>query len=156
MSPEIDRLRGAYVERGQAIGLVATLDRLKIRAVAEQDVAGRLKDEARPQVTMRVASRPDLQVPGRIETFLPAGRRQLPSPALGFAAGGPIATRPDDESGTETAERVFEIHIRPEAAGEVRLLVGQRVVVRFTTPSKPLLVQGWRALLQTLQRRFQI
>jgi len=156
VSPEIDRLRGAYVERGQAIGLVATLDRLKIRAVAEQDVAGRLKDEARPQVTMRVASRPDLQVPGRIETFLPAGRRQLPSPALGFAAGGPIATRPDDESGTETAERVFEIHIRPEAAGEVRLLVGQRVVVRFTTPSKPLLVQGWRALLQTLQRRFQI
>ena len=156
ISPHIDRLRGAYLARGQPIGLVATLDALKVRAVAEQDVAGRLKYEARPDVAMRVASRPDLQVTGRIETFLPAGRRQLPSPALGFAAGGPIATQPDDDTGTRTAERVFEIHIRPDASGDVRLLAGQRVVVQFTTPPKPLAVQAYRALLQTLQRRFQV
>jgi putative peptide zinc metalloprotease protein len=156
VSPRIDRLRGAYVTRGQAIGLVATLDRLKVRAVAEQEVAGLLKEQADPEVEIRVDGRPDLELAGRVEQFLPVGRDRLPSPALGFAAGGPIATRPDDESGTRTAERVFEIHVRPEPSDAVRLLAAQRVVIRFTTPGKPLAVQGWRLLLQTLQQRFQI
>jgi len=156
VSPRIDRLRGAYVTRGQAIGLVATLDRLKVRAVAEQEVAGVLKEQADSEVEIRVDGRPDLELTGRVEQFLPAGQDRLPSPALGFAAGGPIATKPDDESGTRTAERVFEIHVRPEDSGAVRLLAAQRVVIRFTTPPKPLAVQGWRLLLQTLQQRFQI
>lgn len=156
VSPQIDRLRGAYVERGQAIGLVATLDRLKVRAVAEQEVAGLLKEQADPEVAIRVAGRPDLELTGRVTAFLPAGQDRLPSPALGFAAGGAIATKPDDESGTQTAERVFEIHVRPEPSDAVRLLAAQRVVIRFTTPSKPLAVQGWRLLRQTLQQRFQI
>jgi len=156
VAPRIDRLRGAYLARGQAIGLVATLDRLKVRAVAEQEVAGLLQVQADPEVEIRVAGRPDLQLAGRVERFLPAGRDRLPSPALGFAAGGPIATKPDDESGTRAAERVFEIHVRPDPSEAVRLLPGQRVVLRFTTPAKPLAVQGWRLLLQTLQQRFQI
>ncbi|MEA3368598.1 MAG: efflux RND transporter periplasmic adaptor subunit, partial [Planctomycetota bacterium] len=156
VSPKIDRLRGAYVTRGQAIGLVATLDRLKVRAVAEQEVAGLLREQADTHVQIRVDGRPDLELAGRVEQFLPAGRDRLPSAALGFAAGGPIATRPDDQSGTRTAERVFEIHVRPQPSETVRLLAAQRVVIRFTTPAKPLAAQGWRLLLQTLQRRFQI
>jgi len=156
ISPTIDRLQGAYVTRGQAIGLVATLEDLKIRAVSEQNVAGLLQEQAADCVMLRVDGRPDLEVPGRVRQFLPAGRDRLPSPALGFAAGGPIATQPDDETGTRTAERVFEIHIRPDQAATFRLLAGQRVVIRFTTPWKPIAVQVWRVLLQTLQRRFQI
>jgi len=163
VSPRIDRLRGAYVPRGEPLGLVATLSDIEIRAVADQEVAGVLKEQAEARVEIRIAGRPDLETTGRIETFIPAGRQRLPSPALGFAAGGSIAVRPDDRTGTEAAERVFEIRIRPDLPGKesgggegVRLLAGQRVVVRFTTPPKPIAVQAWRALLQTLQRRFQI
>jgi len=156
ISPAVERLKGAYVTRGQAVGLVATLDDLTIRAVSEQNVAGLLKEQAEDDVVLRVDGRPDLEVPGRVEQFLPAGRDRLPSPALGFAAGGPIATKPDDESGMQTAERVFEIHLRPERPADFRLLAGQRVVIRFTTPWKPIAVQVWRLALQTLQRRFQI
>jgi putative peptide zinc metalloprotease protein len=156
VSPNIDRLRGAYVTRGQPVGLVATLEGLKIRAVAVQEDAGLLKEQAADEVEMRIIGRPDLEVGGRVERFLPAGRDRLPSPALGFAAGGTIATRPDDQSGTRTAARVFEIHVRPDTPDGFRLLAGQRVVIRFTTPSKPLAVQAWRLVLQTLQQRFQI
>jgi putative peptide zinc metalloprotease protein len=156
ISPDVDRLRGAYVARGEALGLVVTTGNLIVRAVAGQDVAGTLMREADPVVDMRVAHRPDQELAGRIKQFLPAGRERLPSPALGFAAGGPIAVKPDDKSGTQTAERVFEIHVTPDPDGGVRLLAGQRVVIRFHARRKPLLAQGWRALLQMLQRRFHV
>ncbi len=156
VSPNIDRLKGAYLTRGQALGLVATMDDLIVRAVAGQDVAGTLMEDAAERVEMRMNGRPDKQVGGRIKQFLPAGRDRLPSPALSFPAGGPIATKPDDPTGTQTAERVFEIQVIPDPSEDVHLLAGQRVVIRFETTPKPLLAQAKRALLQMLQRRFQI
>jgi len=156
ISPSVDRLKGAYLKRGQALGLVATMDALLVRAVANQNVAGPLMEEARDRVEIRMEGRPDKQVGGRLKQFLPAGQDQLPSPALGFLGGGTVATRRDDETGTRTAERIFEIHVVPDPSDEVRLLAGQRVVIRFETTPKPLMVQAWRSLLQMLQRRFQI
>ena len=73
-----------------------------------------------------------------------------------------MATEPTDEEGIKTVEKFFEMHIRPIVRKntadekEVRLLSGQRVIVRFETPSKPLAVQWYRSLLQMLQRRFNI
>ncbi|GAG48976.1 unnamed protein product, partial [marine sediment metagenome] len=148
VSPNIDRLKGAYLTRGQAIGLVATMDTLVVRAVAGQDVAGALMEDAAERVEIRMDGRPDKQVGGRIKQFLPAGVDRLPSPALSFPAGGPIATKPDDPTGTRTAERVFEIQVTPDPSDDVRLLAGQRVVIRFETTPKPLLSQAKRALLQ--------
>ena len=156
VSPNIDRLQGAYLARGQGLGLVATMDDLIVRAIAGQDVAGPLMEDAAERVEMRMDGRPDKQVGGRIKQFLPAGRDRLPSPALAFTAGGPIATKPDDRTGTQTTERVFEIQVIPDPSDQVRLLPGQRVVIRFETSPKPLLAQAKRALLQMLQRRFQI
>ena len=156
VSPNIDRLAGAYVARGQGLGLVATMDDLIVRAVASQDVAGALMEEAAERVEIRMDGRPDKEIGGRIKQFLPAGSDRLPSPALSFPAGGPIATKPDDSTGTRTAERVFEIQVVPDPSDEVHLLAGQRVVIRFETTPKPLLSQAKRAVLQTLQRRFQI
>ena len=156
VSPNIDRLKGAYLARGQGLGLVATMDDLIVRAIAGQDVAGPLMEDAAERVEMRMDGRPDKQVGGRIKQFLPAGRDRLPSPALAFPAGGPIATKPDDPTGTQTVERVFEIQVIPDPSDHVRLLPGQRVVIRFETTPKPLLAQAKRALLQMLQRRFQI
>ncbi len=37
---------------------------------------------------------------------------------------------------------------------QVKLMTGQRVVVRLSLPAKPLGAQWWRALLQLVQRRF--
>ncbi len=156
VSPNIDRLEGAYLARGQGLGLVATMDDLIVRAVASQDVAGALMEEAADRVEIRMDGRPDKEIGGRIKQFLPAGSDRLPSPALSFPAGGPIATKPDDSTGTRTAERVFEIQVKPDPSNDVHLLPGQRVVIRFETTPKPLLSQAKRAVLQTLQRRFQI
>jgi len=156
ISPDVERLRGAYLHRGDRVGLVATLDRLIIRATARQDVAALLIDEGTSDAEIRVEGRPDLEMRGVRRRIFPAGQDRLPSPALGFAAGGSMEVDAEDREGTQTAERFFEIEVAPTADGAARLLPGQRVVVRFELARKPLAVQWWRGLLQLVQRRFHI
>ena len=151
IAPDIDRLVGAYLRRGQQVGMVARLDRIRIRAAAGQYAV--LPQDGQ-DVEIRIKGRPDDQLSGVVEKTLPAGREQLPSAALGYAAGGAIQTALDDRRGTKAAERFFEIRIEP--GKERPLLSGQRVVVRFEAAAKPLLAQWYRALLQLIQRRFQI
>lgn len=156
ISPQIEKRRGGYVRRGDGIGIVANLDRVIIRATADQQKAALLIAEAELQVEIRIKGRPDAYLKGRIESIMPAGQKDLPSASLGYRAGGSIQTAMDDSRGTMATERFFEIRIVPEESLKVHLLTGQRVVVRFDMPPKPLIEQGWLSLLQLLQRRFQI
>ncbi|MDY7010627.1 MAG: PqqD family peptide modification chaperone [Planctomycetota bacterium] len=156
ISPEIDRIKGGYVHRGDKVGLVADLERVFVRAVADQQAAAMLVSEAYDDVEIRLKGRSDMQVSGKKLQILPAGSKRLPSAALGYAVGGTMQTAPDDPHGTKSSERFFEIHVLPGEDKDVKLLSGQRVVVRFEMPAKPLLVQWWRSLLQLIQRRFHI
>ncbi|MDD4889716.1 MAG: PqqD family peptide modification chaperone [Phycisphaerae bacterium] len=158
--PQIEQLYGAYVQEGQRLGLVADPTRLMIRAIVTQNDAWMIEHVDR-EVEFRILGRPDLHkigqsFKGRIESILPAGQSQLPSAALGYAAGGEIPISPSDREGRKTTERVFEVHIIPAPDTPVRLLSGQRVVVRFTTPPKPLATQWWRAAMQMVQKRFRV
>ena len=151
ISPQIDRSEGGFLEAGQRVGLVASLDRVIVRATVLQDSDVAHADQ---KVEMRVMGRPDPVIMGTIQRIIPAGQDQLPSAALGYAVGGSIATSSDDRQGTRAAERFFEVRIAPQEGA--RLLSGQRVVIRFDTPSKPLARQWWKSLLQLVQRRFAI
>jgi hypothetical protein len=62
----------------------------------------------------------------------------------------------DDQRGTKAAERVFEIRVVPDSQSGVRLLAGQRVIIRFENRAKPLLSQWYRWFLQLIQRRFKV
>jgi putative peptide zinc metalloprotease protein len=159
LAPALDRSEGDYRERGEAVGRVASLDELFIRATAGQNEAAMLLDRAAREVEIRLKGRPGVHLTGRLERILPAGMEQLPSAALGYAAGGAVQTDPEDRRGLRTAERFFEVRIVPhieELPRGVRLLSGQRVVVRFEMGRRPLVVQWGRALLQVVQRRFHI
>jgi putative peptide zinc metalloprotease protein len=156
ISPEIDRTLGIYLKRGQQIGFVADLDDVRIRATAGQPLAALIVEHAYPELEMRVRGRPDVLVRGRIEKVLPAGLEVLPAESLGYAAGGTMPTAVQDPYGVRTAERFFEVRIRPAAGEAHRLLTGQRVVARIRMPAKPLAAQWWRSVRQLLQRRFRI
>lgn len=156
VAPTVERIRGAYVDRGKQIGIVADLEDLRIRAIAGQDVAALLIKEAHPVVAIKLKGRPEIELAGRIETILPAGNKELPSQALGYAAGGAIQIDRNDPSGRHTVERFFEILVTPSFMEGTVLRPGQVVVLRFETAPKPLLAMGWRALLQLFQRRFHI
>lgn len=153
VAPEVERLRGAYLHRGDRIGLVASLDNVLIRAIAGQEVA---VADAAQHVEIRVKGRPEQKLSGSITKRLRVGQERLPSAALGYRAGGSIAVSPDDEYGTKAAERFFELHVKPDPDVPVKLMSGQRVIVRLEMPPKPLAVQWWHSFLQLIQKRFLI
>ena len=155
VSPQIERRKGAYLRRGEKFGLVASLDDLMIRATASQAVAT-LIQEAAEKVEIRLKDRPDIRLDGLTKQILPAGKEWLPSMALAISAGGSMPTVPDEQQGSKSAERFYEVHIGLDKAQVKYLLTGQRVVVRFEAPAKPLMAQWWRSLLQLIQRRFHI
>jgi len=165
ISPDVDRLKGNFVQKGQQIGLIA--DRrpknLIVRTVAPQEIGGMLyelrnrKNHTIP-LEIRIKGQPVPAFGGEIRKILNSAQDVLPSPALGYAVGGPVVTRQDDRQGLMAAEGFFEIHVTPRAdktdSGEkITLLPGQRVVVRFDMPAKPLAAQWWRSLLQLLQKK---
>jgi len=154
--PDIEKTQGLYLHRGEQIGLIAGLDNARIRATAGQKLAAILVEQAYQQLEIRVKGRPDVMLTGDIEAIFPAGHEVLPSEALGYAVGGSMPTVMQDPSGVRTAEKFFEIRIRPTLDSPVRLLSGQRVVARFQLPSKPLAAQWWRSVRQLFQRRFRI
>ncbi len=156
ISPDIDSAMGIYLRRGDRVGLIAAMDKLIIRAMAEQDAAANILREykADSTVEIRVKGRADLELTGKVSRILPAGQAQLPSASLGYGVGGSIRTA--DPNGAKAAERLFEVRVAPDASSNVRLLPGQRVVVRLTLPSKPLAKQWWRSALQLIQKRFHL
>jgi putative peptide zinc metalloprotease protein len=156
VSPNIEKTKGTYLRRGEQIGVVASLDEVRIRATAGQELAALLVEQAYDQLEIRVKGRPDVMLTGRIEKIFPAGLEVLPSEALGYAVGGTMPTLSQDPSGKKAAEMFFEIRIRPNPDSAVRLLSGQRVIARIQMPSKPLAAQWWRSVRQLFQRRFHI
>jgi putative peptide zinc metalloprotease protein len=156
VAPEIDRAKGTYLRRGEKIGFVGSLDDLVLRVTAGQDVAAMIFEQADRDVEIRVKGRPDKRLTGRIDKILPAGSDELPSEALGYAAGGNMPTRSPTPQDRTAAERFFEIRIKPAASDASSLLTGQRVVVRLTMTSKPLLVQWHQSIRRLFQRRFHI
>lgn len=177
VSPDIEHIKGTYIKRGQRIGFVGSLDErafgrsdpvqavgLVIRAIAGQNVAAMLIEQADKQVEIRVKGRPQSQLIGEIEKIFPAGSELLPSEALGYAAGGSIPTRLQDPGDARAAERFFEIRIgfpqsgvpKPRLDGSVKLRTFQRVIVRIRMTPKPLIWQWWQSLRQLFQRRFHI
>jgi putative peptide zinc metalloprotease protein len=156
VAPDIELTRGDYLQRGERIGFMGSLDDMLVRATAGQKVAAMLIEQAERNVEMRIKKRPDLELAGTIETIFPAGQDLLPSAALGYATGGSMPIQLRDPNGTKAAEQFFEIRVRPEPDSPVHLLTGQRVIVRFSMPSKPLFVQCWRSLRRVFQRRFRV
>jgi len=158
VAPQVDEMNGAYLSRGKAVGLVASDDDLIVRVVTDQYLGPRVAEELGigAKVELRVNGRPDDELTGAIERILQAGSEQLPSAALGYAAGGLMQTAMDDP--TRTVQRFFEVLIRVprEDARRLRLLSGQRIAVRFTLDKKPLAQQWYLEIRQLVQQRFSI
>ena len=151
----LEKAIGAYAPQGKEFGKLLSPENLLIRAVASQKDE-QLLDRARDITELRVKGRPASQYSGRIEKILPFGQQKLPSQALGYAAGGEVITTQDDPEGRKAAERVFEIVVTPDLLAQKELSPGQIIGLRFTLPPKPLGLQLWRDIRQSLQSRFHL
>lgn len=159
--------RGLYALPGEELGMLATLDDLRLRVAADQFLGPRLLDRHADELahagawsaTVRVKGRPDLEFQAQVQRVLPAGRTQLPSPALGLLAGGTIRQDMQSQQPDMAAEPYFQVDlVEPGEAGKAwpTLLAGQRVVVRFALGKSPLGVQWYRTIRQVVQDRLEL
>jgi len=159
--PDLDRLEGQFLKRGELIGSVENQDELHVSAfVGQSDSAAVVGHVASAEV--RTAGRLGTPLDTSVTWVAPIGRTQLPHPALGYAGGGPIATRPDDAEGMQAQQPQFEIRLAMPTShyedGRERTvpaaLPGERVYVRFTLDEKkPLLIQWIHTLRQMFRQR---
>ncbi len=147
LAPPDRPMEGTYVRAGERLGQVLRLDRPVIRATATPRLAGLLLAEARPEVDIRLAGRPQQRLTGTWE-LLPAAVEDGREPHPADPAD-PMASADADAAG-------FELRIRPDlsAGAAGALMPGQAVVVRFDLPARPLAMQWWRSARDLLHRRF--
>ena len=154
-------LLGMYAHEGQPICEIVEVDDLRVAAVlpqAEGDWISTLPAESY-QVEMRGVSRID-EIAGGKPIRMPSGaRKELPHSALTYAGGGTIETDAQERSGLISKNPIFKAYFVPEAGEDGAVLdvrPGERVALRFTLPSRPLLAQWYDRLEKTLQGRTKL
>jgi putative peptide zinc metalloprotease protein len=138
---------GRYVKKGEPVAYVINPDDLIVRVVIPQASIGLLNRDTE-YVEVRLADNPGEKLKASIIRQTPAGSNALPSRALGAVGGGEIAVVDNDENGTTTAEKVFQIDIALPTASKVAGL-GTRAFVRINH-GREILVQQWLRSIQQL------
>jgi putative peptide zinc metalloprotease protein len=151
--PRPDDLPGRHLKRGEVIGHIDTGEPARVRVVlpqwqSEPLLSGGAIEVRAPQATDRVWN-------ARLTRSVPAAARDLPSPALGAAAGGDIALDPHDPKGTQALQNWFEheLLLGPEMPFRQ---IGARVQVRFEHASEPVAQRLWQGLRRLFLSHFQL
>lgn len=152
------RLGGRYARRGQMLCEVADQANLRVSANLTQAEASWLYELRREdyQVQMRRLGRPDEVSIGGEVVIPKTGQRELAHSSLGAAGGGSVELDAGDETGLLAKSPQFEVRISPAEGLRLAGLPGERVGVRFTLPSKPLLTQWIDRFRKIVQGRVQI
>jgi putative peptide zinc metalloprotease protein len=154
VSPGIDDMIGAWHERGAPSGQLINDSTFYFSAIVSQNDASRLFSDEIREAEVKLFGEVKTTLMVSQQMVIPAEKRNLPSPAVGWAGGGEVAVDPMDEQGTRTTEPFFEVRatIVPDEA--VVLLHGKGGRIRFDLPPEPLLKQWIRRLRQLLQTRY--
>jgi putative peptide zinc metalloprotease protein len=112
------------------------------------------------KVEMRRASRVHDVIDGSPTRIPVAARKDVPHDALLFQGGGTIASQQGSDGRPQPTNRVFNAHFVAKAdegeSVEAVGLPGERVMLRFTLPSRPLLSQWLDRLEKALQGRAKV
>lgn len=151
---------GNWMPRGFSLGEVVIDQRYRFVAVVPQAEADELFRHTGGRTELRLAGQSEITLPITRYTLIPYHREKLVSSALGFAGGGEIAVKPEDQTGEASAESFFELRaslpedLRAEEAMGLAPLPGLSGVLRIPLKGKPLFGQARKALMQLFQKRY--
>lgn len=144
-------LPGSYVKRGAMLGHVLTGGPAHVRiALLEEDYL-RTRGRVRA-VQVRVADAPAVTHAARLAEGAPGATLELPAPALGDRAGGPVPVDPADPNGVRTRVPVFLLDA--EVPTLAATTIGARAWVKLSLPPQPLALQWLAQLRQLLIKQF--
>jgi putative peptide zinc metalloprotease protein len=149
---DLDNLEGRYIDRGTALALVATTDRLVVRASVPDNEHGYIFRSRPgsagewPKASLRVHGQAWREVQAKIIREAAAGSHELATPSLTTQASGEVMMDPSDPQRRRTMTPQFMVEIAPSDTDPppFALQAGQRVRVRFGVEPEPLAVQWWR------------
>lgn len=163
VSADVERSKGAFFQKGQRLGLVASTDDLFIKIVTSQELGPRIIQELAvgDKLELRARNNPAIHYQGEIIKIVEIGKTELPDPSLSTLAGGTMDVDPKEKSGTTSTSPFFEIHVKiGDYLGSdktaMKLMPRQRVIARLPLNDKPLLHQWGIALRQLVQGNFGI
>lgn len=152
VAPHLRELPGRYLPRGVEIGLVASTDKLVIKALVDQSDA-QLKAMANAKdVEVRfVGALADEPLVTQSAVLVPGSQKDLPHASLGVQGGGEVMTAATDPTKSQVPQ--FIIRVEVDNPNE-HYLPGQRAYVRMTLDKKqPLVWQWYRRLLQLIETK---
>jgi putative peptide zinc metalloprotease protein len=148
--PRPDDLPGRFFKRGELLGHIDTAEPPRVRVVLPQ-----WQTAAVQGIEVRLPQQPDLAFVATLARSVPAAARELPSPALGTAAGGDIPLDPHDPKGLQALQTLFEHELQLGQDMPYRQ-IGARVLVRLEHPSQPVAVRLWEGLRRLFLSHFQL
>jgi putative peptide zinc metalloprotease protein len=156
IAPNLHEMVGRWLTRGTALGLIIDPSGFEFIATVAQEDGDSLFAQRVLGAEARLLGQTDRTLGLGPLRIVPAEQSRLPSPALGWAAGGDIRVAHDDPQGMRAAEPFFEVRAPIAASEGVALLHGRAGKIRFDLESEPLLPRWLRRLRQLLQKRYQL
>lgn len=156
VAPGIEDYVGRWLMRGSHLGLLINPRDFDFIATVKQVDADALFARKIPGAEVRLFGNAGKVLPVAQWKVVPGGQRTLPSPALGWHAGGEMPVAVEDPQGRTTQEPFFEVQAAVPNVGEVALLHGRGGKIRFDLEWEPLLPRWLRRLHQLLQKRYGI
>ncbi|MDX2114691.1 MAG: hypothetical protein SFZ24_03595 [Planctomycetota bacterium] len=141
--------KGAYLNRGSPLGIVADLSHLAVRASAGQETAARLIDAAARRA--RVAAPRAPSAAATLESITPAGGD--PASRLTIISAW-TAAHADPEPQAAPAAQAFDVRLLLDPGAP--FAPGQSVIVRMALPDRPIGLQALDALRRAFQERFRL
>lgn len=149
-----DVIVGQWIQQGANLGRVMHAGQSRFVGVIAQEQASDLFDFSFDQAEIRLKGQEHITLSGQRVTLLPHAQNILPSAALGWAAGGPIAVDKSDQEGRKTQEPFYQIEAH--IMGEFEAALGQTGIMKVALASEPLGIQLVRFVRQFLQQRYQL
>lgn len=156
VAPQIKESLGRWLVRGTSLGLIIDPNGFEFTATVAQEDGDSLFASKVLQSQARLFGQSDRTLTLGQLTIVPTEQNRLPSPALGWNAGGEVRVAHDDPQGVRTAEPFFEVRAGVMDAQNAALLHGRAGKLRVDLPSEPLLPRWIRRLRQLLQKRYQL
>lgn len=139
--PDVRRLEGLYLSRGDLVGDIVDFSALPVFVMVSEDDISAVRHRTQ-SVEVKMASDPSKTYVAEIARVVPAATFELPSEILSVDAGGLIATEPSASSDQIKAfNRQFRLVLNVPDAPKERL--NERVHVLFHHDPEPLM---WRWL----------
>jgi putative peptide zinc metalloprotease protein len=156
VAPGIEDYTGRWLPRGTPVGLLVNPAKFEFSATVLQADVDALYGRRIPAAEVRLYGEAGDVIAVQRWKILAGGRQMLPSPALGWAAGGEVPVAMDDGEGRKATEPFFEVQAEIPEGTAVSLLHGRTGKIRFDLEPEPILPRIVRRVQQLLQKRYGI